>query len=484
MTDGAPPPERHLALALAARQGEGASGILRATRGRLKRLFCLDQGWIAFAASNLIEEQFAEVLVQKGVLSPSARVEILDEASRKKAKFGSVLEMRRIVPRDALREAMERHVEALLSSCLEWPDAVVTFDGGTPELAGEITVRLAPIPLILKHARRYPVALDALRVRIGPPDLRPVRSAAMALVAATVETDAAGRFVLDRADGTMTVGQIANASGAGEEPALRAIYGLLLAGLIEPPAERAAAKRSEPALTRQEVEARLAVSGAADHYAVLGLDRSASRTRIRDAYYALARRYHPDRFRSGPLKGLREQVERYFTQVTEAYNTLFYPDRRAEYDAQFGAAMQPDAARTGDTAYLARQNFLRGRQLAERKRLGEALTFLDNAVSLDESVAEYHLELGLLLAKSARRREDAEQQLIAAAQIDPSLAAAYLGLGHLYQRAGRDGDAARMLREVLRWEPGNAEAAALLASLGATPEDKGPGEFLRAVLKG
>ena len=394
-----------------------------------------------------------------------------------------MLEARSLVPRDRLREAMERHVESLLSSCLEWPEAVVAFDGGRPALEGEITVRLAPISLILKHARKYPASLDALRVRIGPPDLRPMKSVAMAPIAAMLEPDAAGRFVLGRTDGTATVGEIAAASGAGEEPTLRAIYGFLLAGILQPAAAPNAAARSEPALTREEVGARLALARDADHYTVLGLDRSASSSRIRDAYYALARRYHPDRFRSGPLSGLRVQVERYFTQVTEAYNTLFQPDRRAEYDELLGGSTQPEAARAGDTAYLARQNFLRGRQLAERKRLAEALTFLDNAVRLDESVAEYRLELGLLLARSARRREDAERQLIAAAEIDPSLSSAYLGLGHLYQRAGRSADAARMLREVLRWEPGNAEAAALLASLGSTPEDTGSRGLLRAIFK-
>jgi len=46
------------------------------------------------------------------------------------------------------------------------------------------------------------------------------------------------------------------------------------------------------------VEARLALASEAGHYGVLGLDRAASREKIRSAYYALARRYHPDRFRS------------------------------------------------------------------------------------------------------------------------------------------------------------------------------------------
>jgi tetratricopeptide (TPR) repeat protein len=481
--------QTRIAQTLAAGQVEGASGILAACRGRLRRLFCLDRGLLAFAASNLLEEQFPEVLVQLGLLAPAARADIVAEAARRKARFGAVLEERRVVRAEDLRGAMERHVEALLSSCLEWPDGTAAFDSGHPALDGEITVRLAPISLILSHARRYPAALGALRVRIGPPDLRPVASPEMAAAAAALEPDAARRFVLDRADGVTTAGGIAKSCPQGEEPALRAIYGLLLAGILRPADEHAEAgarveKGVESELTREEVEARLALASESDHYRTLGIARGASRDRVREAYYALARRYHPDRFRSGHLENLRERVETFFALVTEAYNTLYNPERRAEYDSQATAASQAETGRPGDSAHIARQNFLRGRQLAERKRLAEAAVFLENAARAEPGVAEYRLELGLLLGRSPRRREDAERHLIAAAELNPSMARAYYGLGQLYQRAGRKADAARMFREVLRWEPANAHVSALLASIGVTAEEAMPGGPLRAILKG
>jgi curved DNA-binding protein CbpA len=383
---------------------------------------------------------------------------------------------------------MEHHVESLLSSCLEWPDGEVSFDDGRPALDGETTVRLSPIQQILRHARRFPASIDALRLKIGPPNLRPVGTPAMASLAASLEPGGALGYALAQAQGALSVGEIAIASPAGEEPTLRAIYGLLLAGVIEPAAAHAAERRiapgqREPALTRAEVEARLALAHDADHYTTLGLERTASMDRIRDAYYALARRYHPDRFRSGAIQNLLPRVERYFTQVTGAYNTLQHIDRRAEYDAYIeGASSASETSRGTDTAYLARQNFLRGRQLAERKRLAEALTFLENAVRLDAGVAEYHLDLGLLLARSPRRRAEAESELIAAAGLDPSIVAAYLGLGQLYERAGRRPEAARMFREVLRWDPGHAEASSLLAALGTVEPEAGNAQFLRKVL--
>ena len=45
------------------------SGILTAERGKLKRLFCVEDGFLVFAVSNLIEEQFSEVLVRDEMLS-------------------------------------------------------------------------------------------------------------------------------------------------------------------------------------------------------------------------------------------------------------------------------------------------------------------------------------------------------------------------------------------------------------------------------
>ena len=52
---------------LLAEQGvQERSGVLTAVRGKLKRLFCLRQGNLVFAASNVVEEQFAHFLLTHG----------------------------------------------------------------------------------------------------------------------------------------------------------------------------------------------------------------------------------------------------------------------------------------------------------------------------------------------------------------------------------------------------------------------------------
>jgi molecular chaperone DnaJ len=69
----------------------------------------------------------------------------------------------------------------------------------------------------------------------------------------------------------------------------------------------------------------------ADYYSVLGVSATASDDDIKKAYRKLAMRYHPDR--NG---GAKESEER-FKEITEAYDVLRDPAKRASYD-RFGEA--------------------------------------------------------------------------------------------------------------------------------------------------
>ena len=67
-----------------------------------------------------------------------------------------------------------------------------------------------------------------------------------------------------------------------------------------------------------------------DYYEILGVDRSASADDIKKAYRKLAMTHHPDRPGGDSTK---------FQTITEAYNTLSDPTKRAQYDnpaPQFG----------------------------------------------------------------------------------------------------------------------------------------------------
>jgi curved DNA-binding protein CbpA len=70
-----------------------------------------------------------------------------------------------------------------------------------------------------------------------------------------------------------------------------------------------------------------------DHYTLLGAPRDADGKAIKRAYYALASRFHPDRFFGRKLGAFRQKLDRVFVRLTLAHDTLTNRAKRAEYDA-------------------------------------------------------------------------------------------------------------------------------------------------------
>lgn len=67
-----------------------------------------------------------------------------------------------------------------------------------------------------------------------------------------------------------------------------------------------------------------------DYYEVLGLQKGASEAEIKKAYRSLAKKYHPDMNKEA-------DAEAKFKEISEAYETLSDPQKKATYD-QFGHA--------------------------------------------------------------------------------------------------------------------------------------------------
>jgi hypothetical protein len=87
---------------------------------------------------------------------------------------------------------------------------------------------------------------------------------------------------------------------------------------------------------QQEIAAIFARLDQTDHYALLGVERSADKKAIKRAYFELTSRFHPDRFFRKKLGPFKSQMETIFGRMSVAHETLS-SDRRAEYDAYLGS---------------------------------------------------------------------------------------------------------------------------------------------------
>jgi molecular chaperone DnaJ len=79
----------------------------------------------------------------------------------------------------------------------------------------------------------------------------------------------------------------------------------------------------------------------ADYYATLGVEKSSTEDELKKAYRRLAMQYHPDK------NGGAKEAEERFKEITEAYDVLRDPQKRAAYDRYGEAGLRGGGAGGG-----------------------------------------------------------------------------------------------------------------------------------------
>lgn len=282
-------------------------------------------------------------------------------------------------------------------------------------------------------------------------------------------------------DGTRTLAGLAAANPAHRELIFRTAAFLAAAGLVtfgaQPVApavgkgkapERAAEDDSAiPAHVRSEIESArsfLKTIEGKDLFGVLGLERNATANQIREAYFALARTFHPDTAGKGSseLTELKQQIT---ARINEAYHVLGDDARRAEYLASGGEAVDIGPI------LEAEQVFQRAMLLIKVRRFQDALAELDRAIGLNPNEAEFYAYRGLAMYFAAPKRLDARrtamEQVEKALQMNERCAVAHLVAARIATVAGDKKEAIRQYESCLRLDPSNRDAQRELQRLQA-----------------
>lgn len=160
----------------------------------------------------------------------------------------------------------------------------------------------------------------------------------------------------------------------------------------------------DPETHRERIAGLLRRAGEATFYQILEVPPTATAQEIHESYDQIARLVHPVNARPLGLEGREGVLEMLFERITQAYLTLFQPERRKEYDRElspqsFNTAVPDDGRRKE----VARHYYERARELAAADEFHLAIELLQQAVRAD-SRPEYHALLGKLQAKNSDLR--------------------------------------------------------------------------------
>lgn len=202
------------------------------------------------------------------------------------------------------------------------------------------------------------------------------------------------------------------------------------------------------------VRERLAVVAKTDHFARLGLSRTANRDAIKQAWFAAARRLHPDRMPQG-LSHLARELKELFGAVTESYQLLQDDERRRDYLAELEAAenaLPPaERRRLQELEAQAASAFQRRDFAAAERALQQALLVEDRP----------DLRAHLLWARQGARPSETAQvraELERLVREKPRCAAAHYYLGVLARVAGETDRAEAAFLRTLEIDPEHPEA--------------------------
>jgi hypothetical protein len=525
------------------------TGILRCCLGDEQRNVRFRRGHITRADTNVQGRQLGELMVDEGWITAENLVTATDTVKATGKRLGEVLIEMGVLTSDRLDDALALHVHQILARAFSWREGSYEFEEepeGPP--SGEATLKLSTGELILEAVQQV-TDPDVVRYALGDMDRVVALSSDPLLRFQKIALSPTDGFVLSRVDGTSSAREIVQMTPLPAEDVQKSLYGLLCTGIIEypasipkkarpaapasvgrqanappppppapapappaaaqappapaqaPPAAPSAAAPPPPAAPapaaaspvmdgrRQEVVDAFEGLKTRNHYEVLGLVRTASEQQVKEAYFRLAKRFHPDSHHDATLSDLEDKLEAVFIRLGEAYECLKNPRSRADYEERLGRAKErpasgpagapeaPGGAAAGDPAAekaRAEDMLRRAGWYFEKEKYWDAIQAVEAALPhLDGKTKTrarvLHAKCHLKNPKWTKRAEENLQTIV---HDDPQAVEAYFLLGNIYRDSGLRARALSMYRKVVELKPEHEEAAAALAAL--TPAETQP----------
>jgi curved DNA-binding protein CbpA len=494
------------------------NGSLRVTNDAQKIAVYFDAGEAVFAASNSRRHRLYETLLKAERITKDQLIEIADFTNDAALKE-NLLKNKRLTETE-IKTLSSRQIADILQTALAWRDGEWIFSP-LVRIKGDIRFPIDLPNLLVEHARSLPAA-EIARKFGNRKEFFVVKSAMFS----NLNLSPKESFVFSRFEKlAMSVEEILNLSGLPEAETFQILYTLWLGGLLARQkwsaafTERKVAailaanltlKKAEPApvVVVQPLEAKTKtpetepetpaektvdepaadekpvsleeylsrVEESKNFYQLFALPMNAAASEIKQTYFGLAKRFHPDLFHKEDDKKLLQRIQSAFSQLAQAYDTLKTESSREVYDFRMrknlsDTASEPvekiaqaavDSQKQFDEAA---ENFEQGFYLVMREDYESAVPYLARAVHFDKSNARYHAYYGKALSSDDKHRHKAEAALQNAVKLDGQNADYRVMLAEFFIQVKLLKRAEGELKRLLTIHPNNHQARRLLDSL-------------------
>ena len=490
------------------------NGSLRLNNGSQKTVVYFDGGEVVFAVSNARAFRLFEMLLRDNKITKERLVKFSDFTND--FLLGQNLIKENLLSKPEIDRLFVRQIEDILKNGFDWLEGDWNFSP-LVRVKGGIRFKVESNRILMKYARNLTDEAVAFRFRhlqeiFGTKSAPPVY----------IDLSPQESFVFSRFENPgLSVEDVKNLSGLSHSETLKILYTLWLGGFLNRQKwntafsdrktskilsasitlvkgqEMSALSQSQPVRyempemaktaapveeTKQVVEeisleGYLAqVENAANFYEILDVEPKAVQTDVKQAYFSLAKRFHPDLFHKEADAELQQRVQQAFGKLAQAYDTLRHEKNREVYNFKIRKDLETKEKRQktnfgtvnadGQKQFeQASDEFDRGLSLLMDEDFENAIPFLARAAHLANKNARFHAHYGKALSWDKNQRHKAEAELQAAVKLDENNPNYRLMLAEFFIEVGLAKRAEGELNRLLAIFPDNKEATILLDTL-------------------
>jgi len=468
---------------------ERASGVLMMENNKKKKALQLSDGVPVAVKSNLIEECLGNMLVRQGVIDADQSARSVERARKMGGLQGEILIAMNLIDEEQLADALRSQAIEKLYEIFTWKRGRVAFKPGKRLKGGNgLSLDYSVANAILAGVRDYVPSrrIDDFFDRYHGVELRRSSDEFDRFQEVTV-TQTEERVICEVADGVL-----ADEYKAAPDVVRRAVYGLVATGLVAtdrepaplppPPQgeqdddslpevllEHVVPSVRGPSMAPDELEKEAAalaewLEEARDktHYEIFEVTSTAGDEGIREAYEALARRFHRDRFAAASA-AVQKIADEASALVARAFDEIATAEKRIEYAQTVRRSATEDKEREETRRVLkADAAFRRGEAALRARDYESALQQFGQAVQGYPEEGEYHAHYGWALhlchPDDTAMAHEAMEHISRGIKLARDRDKPYLFLGRLCKVVGRLDAAEKMFARAVQIRPECVEA--------------------------